>query len=303
MIVVLIMAIVIIIIALEISSEYAFKRAFLKHKKTKEDAFKVLRERGMLDEDIYKEVEFKNVNIKSKEGLNLQGYLIEEFKNSNKYIVLVHGYSANHHIHVPFVRLFIKLGFNILLIDMRNHGRSEGEYPTYGFNESDDLDRWINFLESRRPKEKLVIGLHGQSMGGATVLLCGCRNPKVKFIIDDCGYTEGREIIKYQFGKVRWVPFTPIYKVLNHKVKKRCRFKFEEVSPRNVALKSKTPILFIHGDLDKSVPVKMSIDLYNERQNDDDELLIIKGAGHLTAYKFDTKKYEECVEKFISRNI
>lgn len=300
-IILLVIVIFLIIIAMEFASEYAFKNAFLGHKKNKEDAFKVLKKRGMLDLKIYDDVVFESVNIKSEEGYLLKGSIIENAEKTNKYVILVHGYTANFHIHMPFVRMFLKLGFNILLIDARNHGESEGEYPSYGFYECDDLDRWIEFLVKRNSGREIIIGLHGQSMGGATVLLCGSRNDKVKFVIDDCGYTEGKEIIRYQFGKVKWVPFEPVYKILNWKVKRRVGFAFDEVSPRKELLKSKVPVLFIHGDEDTSVPVEMSINLYNERGNELDDLLIVVGAKHLTAYNIEKEKYEVSVQKFIDK--
>lgn len=121
----------------------------------------------MLDESIYDKYDFEDVSIISKDNLTLKGHIIEPFKNSNKFIILVHGYSANYHIHMPFVPLFIKKGFNILLVDERNHGESEGKFLSYGYFESQDLNLWIDFLEKRRGKE-LFLGLHGQSMGGAT---------------------------------------------------------------------------------------------------------------------------------------
>ncbi|MGL4107215.1 alpha/beta hydrolase [Clostridium sp. LP20] len=245
LIVILAILLVLALLFLHYASEYAFKKAFHDNKKSKEDAFRVLKSREMLDEKIYDEVYMEEVSILSKDGLKLRGALIENFKDSNRFIILVHGYSANRHIHMPFVRLFIKEGFNILIVDERNHGDSEGEYPSYGYYEKEDLDRWIDFIVKRRG-DNLFLGLHGQSMGGSTVLMCGASNPRVKFVIDDCGYSSGKEIIKYQFSKVKWVPFEIVYKVLNYKVKKRYGFRFEEVSPIEDICNSEVPVLFIH---------------------------------------------------------
>ena len=279
-------------------SKYAFKSAFLCHKKNKSDSFNALNNRNMLDEEIYNDVNMEDVQIKSDDGLILKASLIEKFDFSDKYIILVHGYSDNRHIEIPFVRMFLKENFNILIVDQRNHGDSEGEYPTYGYYERKDLDRWIDFLVNRKGKD-LFIGLFGQSMGGATVLLCGANNNKVKFIIDDCGYSSAESLIKFHISKYKHLPSKGIYKCLNRSVKKKCRFSFEDVSPIKDICNSTVPILFIHGNNDKTVPYEMAEEMYKERKNNNDRIYIIDKCGHMESYGKDKEKYEKVVHEFL----
>lgn len=215
-------------------------------------------------------------------------------------MILVHGYSANYHIHMPFTRLFLNEGLNVLLVDQRAHGGSEGEYTTYGYYEKNDIDRWIKYLEDKNGKD-LYIGLHGQSLGGATVLMCGVNNDKVKFIIDDCGFSNGKEEIKHEFDKQRYIPFKPVYWLLRKKIKHRCNFDMDEVNPLKEIEKSNKPILFIHGKEDKLVPYTMAEDMYNKRGNKEDLLYLVEDAGHMECYGANREKYEEVVRKFISK--
>ena len=290
--------IILFLIFLEICSNIAFKKAFLKKKKNKEEAFYALRKRNMLDKSIYENYDFEDVSITSKDNLILKGHIIEPFKESNKFIILVHGYSANYHVHMPFVPLFIKKGFNILLVDERNHGESEGDFPSYGYFEREDLDLWINFIEKRKGPN-LFLGLHGQSMGGATVLMCGAKNPKVKFIIADCAYSSAKAIIKDQIKKVKFIPFTPVYYILRKKVKRLYNFDLNDINPIDDILTSKTPILFIHGEADKYVPFKMSVEMFNKHNNPKDKLLIVKNAVHLTSYDTEKEGYERIIDEFL----
>ncbi len=290
--------IILFIIFLEICSNIVFKKAFLKKKKNKEEAFNALRKRNMLDESIYENYNFEDVSITSKDNLILKGHIIEQFKESNKFIILVHGYSANYHVHMPFVPLFIKKGFNILLVDERNHGESEGDFPSYGYFEREDLDLWIDFIEKRKGPN-LFLGLHGQSMGGATVLICGAKNPKIKFIIADCAYSSAKSIIKDQIKKVKFIPFTPVYYILRKKVKRLYNFDLNDINPINDILTSKMPILFIHGEADKYVPCDMSVEMFNKHNNPKDKLLIVKNAIHLTAYDTEKEGYERIIDEFL----
>ena len=280
-------------------AEYAFNKAFNKHKKNKDEAFEYLKIKNLLDEKIYNEVEIEEVYIKSEDNLKLKGYLVEKYKKSNRYIILVHGYTANHHIHTPFLRFFLNEGFNVLLVDERAHGDSEGKYPSYGYYEKRDLNRWIEFIYNRR-NEQLFLGLHGQSMGGATALMCGAINNKVDFIIEDCGYSDGKRVVKYQFTKLYWIPFNTVYLLLKLKVKRRVGFKFKDVSPIEDISKLKTPIMFIHGKADTYVPCSMAVEMYRKRENKNDRLLLVDGAEHMWSYSKKKKEYESIVHDFIA---
>lgn len=156
------------------------------------------------------------------------------------------------------------------------------------------------FLEGKNG-EDIYIGLHGQSLGGATVLMCGVNNNKVKFIIDDCGFSNGKEEIKHEFDKQRYIPFKPVYWLLRKKIKCRCNFDMDEVNPLKEIQNSNKPILFIHGKEDKLVPYTMAEDMYNKRANKEDILYLVEDADHMECYGANREKYEEVVRKFISK--
>lgn len=294
----IIIILVLLVTIVNYLSEYAFNKAFNKHKRTEKEAYEYLKLKNVLDLDLYKEVPREEITIKSIDNLNLKGYLLEKYKDSNKYIILVHGYSANNHIDMSYARMFINEGFNVLVIDQRAHGNSEGKYPSYGYYEHQDLSKWVDFLCDRNKRE-LFIGLHGQSMGGATVLLCGSKDKRIKFIIEDCGFSSGKEIIKHQIKSVKWVPFNTVYYMLNSKIKRRIKFNLNDVRPLDSIKDLNTPILFIHGDKDTCVPCSMAYKMYKERNNSNDRIFIVNGAEHMWAYSMKKREYESICHEFI----
>lgn len=298
---ILVVLIVVIVGVFTYLVEKAFNKAFTTHKKTEEEAYRYLEAKGILDKEIYKEVDREEVVIKSKEGYKLKGYLLEKYKDSNKYIILVHGFTGNNHVHMAFARFFINEGFNILVVDERNHGSSEGKYPSYGYFEKEDINGWIDYLHNRKNGEKLFLGLHGQSMGGATVLMCGSRNDKVDFIIDDCGYSSAKKEVLWEISKVLPLTKNIIYKLLRLKVKYLIGFDIEDVNPIEDILKANKPIMFIHGDEDKLVPCEMAIEMFSARNNNKDVLFIVEGADHMWAYPKEKKEYERKVHDFINK--
>ena len=249
----------------------------------------------MWDEEYNKSLPIEDVEITSHDTFKIKGHLIENHKDNNKYVILVHGYSAHYSIHMPFVKMFQDMDFNVLLVEQRAHGDSEGIYTSYGYNEAKDLNLWIEFLEKRRG-EKLYIGLHGQSMGAAAVMICGAHNDKVKFVVEDCGYFSAKEQIKYEFSKTKYAFFTLVYWYL----KIKCKFNFEEADPMREILKSNVPIFFVHGDKDKKVPYEMCLNMYNKRHGVKDKILIVKDAGHLESYYKEPFKYTRAIKEFLN---
>lgn len=100
--------------------------------------------------------------------------------NENATIVVVHGHGSSMAREIGqdisvLEKAVIPLwnaGFNVLALDLRNHGQSGySGYVTLGYYESLDVITGIEYLINE--KKSTRIGLWGESMGGATVLLTG----------------------------------------------------------------------------------------------------------------------------------
>lgn len=280
-------------------SEIAFQKAFYAKRKDREYEVNRLKDWGLWDEEYIDSLDIEDVQILSSDNLKLKGHLIENHKESNRYVILVHGYTAHYSLHMPFIKVFDDEGFNVLLVEERAHGASEGEFATYGYMESKDLNLWIDFLEERR-KEELFIGLHGQSMGAASSVICGANNEKVKFVVEDCGYSSAKEQFKYEFSRTKFANFKLVYWLLDLKYKARCGFEIEMADPKREVLKSSVPIFFVHGNMDKKVPCEMCVDMFECRKGHKDKILIVNGADHLQSYMKEPYKYKKMLHEFIS---
>ncbi|WP_052356666.1 alpha/beta hydrolase [[Clostridium] dakarense] len=227
----------------------------------------------------------------------MKGYYAENKDLSNKVIVIVHGYTANYYMSLQFLDLYLNEGFNVLLIDSRSHGSSEGKYVTYGMKEKKDLKLWINLLKNKLG-ENISIGIHGQSMGASTALMYAGEYKDVDFIVSDCTYSSGRDILKYQFKYIVKIPPYPLYQMVNTMIKLKCGFSMNEVTPINGVFNLDIPILFIHGKNDKIIPYTMSLDMYNIRNNNKDKILIIENADHVESYMYDKVNYTKSIKVF-----
>lgn len=146
-----------------------------------------------------------------------------------------------------------------------------------------------------------VIGLHGQSMGAATSLMYGENFHDIDFIIADCPYSDGKGILEYQFKEIGKLPPKPVYFVVDRILKSKCGFFMEEVSPKKDIEDCDIPILFIHGKNDRTIPYRMSEEMFKNRGYEKDKLLLIEGADHVLSYATDKKRYEKALRDHINK--
>ena len=122
----------------------------------------------------------------------------------------------------------------------------------------------------------------------------------VALTIADCGYTDLRSLLSHQMKAFFHIPpviFMP-FAILCLKL--RAGFNVKEVSPINGVRKSKTPILFIHGDQDNYVPYQMTIQMYEECSAPK-KLYLAKGAIHANSVVVDYEEYKRVINHFIQK--
>mgnify|MGYP000845316418 FL=1 len=243
----------------------------------------------------------EEVSIVSHDNLVLSGSYLPNSEPSKKTIVLVHGYRVYSSYMLQYVGTFLDKGWNVLLMDQRSHGKSEGKFASYGYHEKQDLDRWVNWLIEKHGKDA-TIGLLGVSMGGGTVLEYLAINKYVKFVIADCPYSDLKELMHYQLWQLNHVPPFPVLNILDLMLKKRIKFKLADVSPLEAVKDSELPVMFVHGSNDNYVPTYMSKKMYDAKKGTK-KLLIIDGAVHANAYGVNQELYEKEMWLFIEEAI
>lgn len=233
------------------------------------------------------------------DSLRLHGKL---FKNpGTKYALVCHGYTSKAKHMAGFVNKFHSLGYNVLAVDARAHGDSEGTKIGMGWVERFDVIEWIKYIISLESDAQII--LHGVSMGASTVLMAsGEELPKnVKAIIADCGYTSEWDEFR-QEADVLHIPWFPVLNASSAISKVRDGYNFKQASAVEQVKKSHIPTLFIHGSKDELVPYGMLNELYSAA-NCEKEILTIQGAGHALSSSVAPKLYWNTVETFLKKHL
>ena len=251
---------------------------------------------------LFEKSNYENLFITSKDNLKIHNYLIKNKIKSNKWIIAVHGYTSEAKYMAPYAQKFYSMGYNIILPDLRGHGKSEGNYIGMGWHERLDIIYLINYITKNYSYSEII--LLGVSMGAATVMNVSGENlpSNVKAIIEDCGYTSTWDQFAYHLKKLFKLPAFPMMHTASIICKIRAGYFISEASSIKQLKKSTTPMLFIHGDKDNFVPFYMLNEVY-EACPAPKEKLIISGAAHARAAKVNPKLYWDTIQSFLNKYI
>ncbi len=292
--------------------EYFYKVAFKRsedppneHGEYIEKALRGTPTEYMIDEiergkRMIKEGKSERVSITSYDGLRLSARLFT-VPNAKKTAILIHGYRSAGHI--DFAGIFRELphrGYNVLIIDHRAAGESEGDAISYGVKERYDVEAWCRYVSERFGEDERIV-LMGCSMGASAALMAS-ELPYVKArvagIIADCGYSTPREQFRYVLRRKYHLPEFPVLWVSELVCRRRDGWRFDDASAPRALASTTVPVLLIHGDADRYVPVSFTLDNY-EACASRKELLIVSGAPHGLSYCKAPALYMAKVDEFL----
>lgn len=240
----------------------------------------------------------EDITIKSRDGLTLFARYYE-CKKGAPLEILHHGYrgDSERDLSGGIERCF-SLERNVLLVDLRAHGRSEGRVISFGINERHDTLEWVKYAVERFGESTKII-LTGVSMGAATVMLAAAEElpPNVVSVLADCGYSSAEEIIKKVIRDLH-LPSSLFYPFVKLGARILGGFNLEETSPLEAMKKCKIPVIFIHGDRDDFVPHEMSASLFEVCSSEKKRFVTVEGAGHGTAYPQNKELYLNSLRGF-----
>lgn len=303
---IILILIFLVIIILLASSYYAYRIVFYSPARDPEVLYKLPKGKQYepLLADIHQwihevlELPYEEVITSSHDGQKLFARYYYTADNAPVQI-MVHGYKSSAYLDFcGGIKLAKKCGHNVLVIDQRSHGRSEGSTITFGIQERKDCVCWIQYINQRFGTDTKII-LSGLSMGAATVLMTTTLNlPKnVVGIVADCPYSSPKEIIQKVCRDDMKLPVKLIYPFVKLGAKLFGHFDLEECDSYIGVKHTELPVLIFHGDKDLFVPCEMSKEI--KRINPEKvRLEIVPDAGHGLAYVVNPTQYETAILDF-----
>lgn len=240
--------------------------------------------------------------IRSADGLRLHAYYLPA-DNAERFVLLSHGYKGSGFGDFAYTARFLHENrCNLLFIDQRCCGLSEGEFITFGAKEQYDVQEWAYYI-AKRNKKRLPVYLYGESMGAASVLMAsGHKLPReVRGLIADCGFRTMKgqlQGIAANWFHINWV------ELLLFRVDLFCRFLggfgMKEADTTKAMRTNKRPVLFFHGLKDTYVDPRNTRYNYSICQAPK-ELVLIPEARHLCSAYEEPELYRKKLLDFFAK--
>lgn len=254
--------------------------------------------RRLIDE--FLALEYEEVEVVAYDGRLLRGKYYH-CSDDAPVDICFHGYrGTSARDFCGGAKIPLELGHNILVVDQRAQGKSEGHSICFGIKERFDCLSWINFALCRFG-EDVEINLFGVSMGASTVLMAsGHELPEnVKCIVADCPYSSVEKIIRKVCRDRRlsdrlFYPFIYLGALLFAGIK------LEQGDCVQAVKDAKVPILLIHGEEDHFVPCEMSEEIQKANMRLIHRVTFPQ-AGHGISYIEDKTRYEALVHEFLRK--
>ena len=247
------------------------------------------------DTSFYEGLQKTDYLVTGHDGYELHVHLVHNPNPTDRYVILTHANTDNHIGSLKYVPMYLELGYNCILYDMRGHGEDEPTFCTYGILEGKDLAELVKDTRKRYP-EISELGLHGESLGASTTIEALAYKPDVDFAVSDCAFAEVESAIKQKFKTMHLPEF--LVSLANVGIRILYGYSIDDMKPIEALDGNTVPILFIHGEADTTVPPENAQRLY-ERAQGKRELRYFAGADHAESVLVAPEEYRKVVSSFL----
>jgi hypothetical protein len=247
------------------------------------------------DTSFYEKLEKTNYTVNSFDGYELHVQFLKNPTPTDKYMIISHGYTDNRMGALKYVPMYLELGYNCIIYDLRGHGENESTFTTYSIREGEDISELVKDTRSRY-SDISQLGLHGESLGAASTVASMKYKPDVDFAVADCGFSDIDNVLRGAYKYYHMPEFFVDMADLGARI--RYGYSLKSMRPIDSLDDNEVPILFIHGADDNFILPKNSEDMA-ARTKGRSEVHFIEGAGHAESVIIDPKNYKMYVKDFL----
>lgn len=235
-----------------------------------------------------------------RDGVNLWGEYYD--LGYDRAVMILSGRTESLRYGYYFGIPYAKAGFNVLVVDPRGHGLSDGKYNTLGFEESKDALQWVRYLHENHHVRSVVF--HGICIGAAGGMLA--------ITAPDCpDYVEGlvtegmfpcfRESMKNHLierKRLMW----PVLACIDFWMRKYTGHSMGR-GPIHVIHKMRKPLLMLQSLEDPYSTPENAKKLYRRCASTRKQLVLFESGGHSLLRHAHTERYDTAITEFLATHI
>ncbi|MBI1336674.1 MAG: alpha/beta fold hydrolase [Phycisphaera sp.] len=200
-------------------------------------------------------------------------------------VVLVHGYFETKEFHLRHAAMMLRMGHDVLLMDLRNHGLSSHSAVTFGHREKHDLAAVIDEAQKRNLIGDRVVTF-GYSLGASTVLQHAPDDKRVQAVIALAPFFDMRRAVR-SFRKLfaPWMDHAWLMRGIKEAARQE-GFDIDDTSTLDAFRRIDVPVLIAAGDKDRHLPAtEHTHQLVAQTRRENIRFVNVPGATHLTIYR------------------
>jgi uncharacterized protein len=244
----------------------------------------------------------EDLNVRTRDGILLHGWKVHAAQPSGDWVLLFHGVADNRIGILEHSLVLLAAGYDVVMMDARAHGESEGAMATYGWIERHDTQDTVDALEeSEHPRHLLALG---ESMGAGIALQSAAEEPRIEAVVAEAPFATLHEA-SYDYAGLRRFPwlgktlFAPGTWTMIYRAEHIANLPVAEVSPMKAVAARAFPVFLICDGGDVALPcrhTKMIFDAAIGRK----EMWLVPDAYHTAALGYQPAEFRRRVLAFFA---
>lgn len=256
----------------------------------------------------------EDFEVRAPDGARLRGWKVRSATPNGDWVLLFHGVADNRCGVLEHARVLLLGGYNVVMMDSRAHGASEGAMATYGWLERDDTRAIVDALlaseREKDPPSKTVGGaprpIHifalGESMGAGIALQSAAVEPRIEGVVAESSFANLTEAA-YDYAGMRRYPWlgktllAPFAWVLVYRGQALAGLPTAQVSPEKAVAARAFPVLLICDAADDALPCRHSERIFAAAAGPK-QLWVVPHAFHTAALSYQPVEFRRRVYSF-----
>lgn len=231
-----------------------------------------------------------------RDGLNLYGEYYDF--GCDRCVIVLSGRTESLRYGYYFARPYSDSGYNVLVVDPRGHGLSDGKYNTVGFEESKDALAWARYIHEQHGVRSVIF--HGICIGAAAGMLGITSDDCPEYV--DAIITDGM-FVNFACSMTNNL----IQRGRNYPILLQCiDFWMKHYThhsmmtgPIDVIHKLQKPLLMIQGVEDKASPAENGVKLFRQCSSDHKCFALMPKGAHSMLRYMDSERYDSVIKDFL----
>ena len=219
---------------------------------------------------------YEDVTLTAEDGVRLHGWYLP-CQGARRTLLFFHGNGGNISHRGESLMIFHRLGFNVLIIDYRGYGRSEGVPGEQGFYR-DARAAW-SYLVDTRGVAPGQITLFGRSLGGAVAAHLAAEVQPAALILEST-FASSQDMAAHLFP------------LLSHVV--YLRYDFDTAARLS---ERKCPLLMLHSREDEIIPYASGRRAFERARSP--KIFVELQGDHNSGFIASQPDYEQALKRFV----